>query len=85
LQRTTLECPSGPPRKLGHTLEAGLFIHSRRLEVIARHPDPPKATTYPGGWVWPDDLKSSIQVCNRRRGGDKKRIKKKGNYSWSGI
>src|SRR5262249_39466801 len=22
LQRTTLECPSGPPRKLGHTLEA---------------------------------------------------------------
>src|SRR5262249_46090373 len=38
LQRTTLECPSGPPRKLGHTLEAGLFIHSRRLEVIARHP-----------------------------------------------
>src|SRR5262249_30217259 len=43
LQRTTLECPSGHPAKLGHTLEASLFIHSRRLEVIARHPDPPKA------------------------------------------
>ena len=33
----------GPLRKLGHTLEASLFIHSRRLEVIARYPDPQNA------------------------------------------
>ncbi len=31
----------GPPCKLGHTLEACLFIQSRRLEVMARHPDSP--------------------------------------------
>src|SRR5215469_15197322 len=30
----------GPSFELGHTLEASLFIHFRRLEVVARHPDP---------------------------------------------
>src|SRR5262249_55638019 len=29
----------GPSFKLGHALEASLFIHTRRLEVITRHPN----------------------------------------------
>jgi hypothetical protein len=29
-----------PAFKLGHTLEAGLFIHFRSLKVIARNPNP---------------------------------------------
>jgi hypothetical protein len=32
-----IDVPLGPSFKLGHTLEACLFIHSRRLEVIARY------------------------------------------------
>jgi hypothetical protein len=35
----------GPSRKLSHAREAGLLIQSWRLEVIARHPDPPHAAT----------------------------------------
>src|SRR5262249_20162286 len=44
LQRTTLECPSGHPAKLGHTLEASLFIHSRRF---GSHSSPPRSAESP--------------------------------------
>ena len=35
----------GPLCKLSHALKARLFIHSRRLEVIARHPNSANAST----------------------------------------
>jgi hypothetical protein len=35
----------GPSFKLGHTFEAFPFIHSRRLEIIARYPNPANAST----------------------------------------
>ena len=44
LQRTTLECPSGHPAKLGRTLEASLFIHSRRF---GSHSSPPISAECP--------------------------------------
>ena len=35
----------GPTFELGHTLEACLFIHPRRLEVVARHPNTANTST----------------------------------------
>src|SRR6185312_8714764 len=35
----------GPSFEFGHALEAGFFIHARRLEVIARDPNPTNAST----------------------------------------
>jgi hypothetical protein len=35
----------GPSFKLSDTLETRLFIESRRLELIARHPDSTNAST----------------------------------------
>jgi hypothetical protein len=48
----------GPSFKLGHAFEACFFIHSRRLEVIARYPDPVNAATA----CFRDE---SIQQCAR--------------------
>jgi hypothetical protein len=40
LAENHIDMAFGPILKLGHTLEASLFIHCWRLEVIARHPNP---------------------------------------------
>ena len=35
----------GPPGEFGHTLEAGLFVKVRRLEVVRRDPHAPRASS----------------------------------------
>ena len=36
----------GPIRKLSYAHEAGFFIHSRRLKIMALHPNPPNASSF---------------------------------------
>ena len=50
--------PLGPSFKLGHALEAGLFVHARSLEVIAGYPNLANTSTARLG-------DESIQQCAR--------------------